>query len=118
MSLFRLDASIRGEQSVSRQVAQLVEKGFVRREADPVDGRASILVVTDAGNEVASTLRRRRNENMGRVIADWTESDRARFVALLDRFVNGYERCRPDMLAGLQARLDPPNAAGDQGGSE
>ena len=103
--------------SVSRQVAQLVEKGLVRREADPVDGRASILVVTDAGNEVAETMRRRRNENLGRVIADWTEDDRARFVALLDRFVDGYERRRPDMLAALRARLDPQNAAGDRGGS-
>lgn len=94
--------------SVSRQVAQLVEKGYVRREADPVDGRASILVVTDTGHEVADTMRRRRNENLGRVIAEWPESDRATFVGLLDRFVEGYERCRPDMLAALRANLDLP----------
>lgn len=103
--------------SVSRQVAQLVEKGLVRREADPVDGRASILVVTDSGHDAAETMRRRRNENLGRVIADWSENDRARFVALLDRFVDGYERRRPDMLAALRGRLDPKNAASDRGDS-
>ena len=101
--------------SVSRQVAQLVEKRFVRREADPVDGRASILVVTEAGHEAASTLRRRRNENLGRVIADWPETDRATLVALLGRFVDDYEGHRPGMLAALRANLDAPHDAGEQG---
>src|SRR4051795_4840148 len=32
--------------TISRQVAQLVKAGLARREADPVDGRASRLAVT------------------------------------------------------------------------
>src|SRR3954447_17185790 len=35
--------------TISRQVAQLVKAGLARREADPVDGRASRLAITDAG---------------------------------------------------------------------
>ncbi len=35
--------------TISRQVATLVKDGYVERRADPVDGRASLLVVTDRG---------------------------------------------------------------------
>ena len=35
--------------TVSRQVASLVKAGLVERQADPDDGRASILVPTELG---------------------------------------------------------------------
>src|ERR1700760_1526656 len=38
--------------TVSRQVATLVKDGFVERRADPQDGRASLLVVTERGEQV------------------------------------------------------------------
>ncbi|MBJ8345997.1 MarR family winged helix-turn-helix transcriptional regulator [Antrihabitans sp. YC2-6] len=87
--------------TVSRQVAQLVERGLVSRQADPVDGRAIVLVVTDAGRALAEQMRRRRNENLSRVIADWPVEDRSEFVRLLGRFVDDYERRRPEMIAAL-----------------
>src|ERR1700742_2833233 len=37
--------------TISRQVAELVQRGLVRREPDPSDGRASLLAITDAGRE-------------------------------------------------------------------
>ncbi len=42
--------------TLSRIVASLVEGGFVRREPDPNDGRASLVTATDAGRQVASGL--------------------------------------------------------------
>jgi len=42
--------------TLSRIVAALVEDGFVRREPDPNDGRASLVTATDAGRQVASGL--------------------------------------------------------------
>jgi len=42
--------------TLSRIVAALVEGGFVRREPDPNDGRASLVTATDAGRQVASGL--------------------------------------------------------------
>ena len=91
--------------TVSRQVAHLVERGFVERLADPGDGRASVLAVTDAGREHAEQSRRRRNENLGRVIADWPTADRQDFVRLLERFVDDYERRRPEMLSAMRCAI-------------
>src|SRR5690242_19790172 len=46
--------------TVSRHVTSLVERGFVTRVADETDGRASRLVVTDAGRAQLDDLRRQR----------------------------------------------------------
>ena len=46
--------------TVSRHVTQLVERGLVRRVADESDGRASRLVLTDAGSAAIVALRRER----------------------------------------------------------
>src|ERR1700761_4947179 len=48
--------------TVSRQVASLVKSGYVERRADPVDGRASLLVLTDRGQEFYAEHLRLRNE--------------------------------------------------------
>lgn len=42
--------------TLSRIVAALVEDGYVRREPDPNDGRASLVTATDTGRQVASGL--------------------------------------------------------------
>src|ERR671920_1752671 len=46
--------------TVSRHVTSLVERGLVTRVADETDGRASRLVVTDAGRAQLDDLRRQR----------------------------------------------------------
>jgi DNA-binding MarR family transcriptional regulator len=40
--------------TLSRIVASLVEGGYVRREPDPNDGRASLVTATETGRQVAS----------------------------------------------------------------
>jgi DNA-binding MarR family transcriptional regulator len=75
--------------TVSRHVAVLVDRGLVRREADASDGRASRLVVTDAGREELEHLRAEREAFLREVTADWTESDLAAFTALFDRLLDG-----------------------------
>src|ERR1044071_7237693 len=57
--------------TVSRQAAQLVKAGLVRREADPADGRVSRLAVTKAGLAAATELAEARNELIQRVLRDW-----------------------------------------------
>ena len=51
--------------TVSRHVAQLVERGLVRRVADESDGRASRLVVTDAGSAALRRAATRAREPPG-----------------------------------------------------
>lgn len=84
--------------TVSRQVAQLVERGLVVRTADPDDGRATVLQATDYGRETADRIRQRRRESIAIVTKDWPEPDREHFAALLTRFVEDYDRARPLLL--------------------
>jgi DNA-binding MarR family transcriptional regulator len=89
--------------TVSRHVTLLVERGLVRRVADELDGRASRLVVTPAGEAVLEAMRQERDAMLDRVTASWTPEELASFTGLLHRFVQGLT----DQLPSLGA------AAGD-----
>lgn len=77
--------------TVSRHVAFLVKEGLVRREADPADGRATLLVITDLGRDRVDSMRRMRREAMNAVMTDWTDDDLQTLVSLLNRFVDAAE---------------------------
>lgn len=87
--------------TVSRQVANLVEGGLVRREADPHDGRISVLVVTDLGRAAAAEAKARRNAYMERVLSGWTDDERETFADLLERFAAGYAEQRQHFVAAV-----------------
>jgi DNA-binding MarR family transcriptional regulator len=72
--------------TISRQVAELVRRGLVRREPDPSDGRASLLAITDAGREVCERVRKLRRELLASVVAGWTDDELGTLAALLGRF--------------------------------
>ncbi|WP_181784007.1 MarR family winged helix-turn-helix transcriptional regulator [Pseudonocardia pini] len=73
--------------TVSRQVAGLVRAGLVERRADPEDGRASLLAVTEDGDRVLDHERRTRAERLAEALADWTPQDREAFADQFGRFV-------------------------------
>ena len=52
--------------TISRQAAQLVKAGLARREADPADGRASRLAVTEAGLAACRQLHDARHALLSR----------------------------------------------------
>jgi DNA-binding MarR family transcriptional regulator len=74
--------------TVSRQVAALVAAGLVERRADPDDGRAHLLAVTEAGLRCCAEGRRKRVEMLVSVLADWPEDSRERLAELLGRFAD------------------------------
>lgn len=84
--------------TVSRQVAQLVKHELVERQADPVDGRASLLVATEAGHAAFAALRRLREATFARVVADWPERDVRRLADLLHAFNDSFADKRTDVL--------------------
>lgn len=88
--------------TISRHVAQLVELGHVRREADVGDGRATVLAATPSGTAWAHTHRRRRNATMATVVAGWSAQDRSALTTLLARFTTDLEHHRPQMLAARE----------------
>ncbi|SIR65988.1 MarR family winged helix-turn-helix transcriptional regulator [Williamsia sterculiae] len=78
--------------TVSRHIANLVDLGLVRREADPRDGRATVLVLTDEGRAKVSKLREGRLAWIEQTLVDWTDDEVATFTALLRRFAESAER--------------------------
>jgi len=80
--------------TISRHVTSLVERGLVTRVPDETDGRASRLVVTDAGRVELEQLRREREAHLERVTGNWSEAELATFTALFGRLLD-------DLTAGL-----------------
>ena len=57
---------------VSRHVAPLEQGGCIERRTDPTDGRASLIRLTDLGEEMRSLVRTRRREHLEQALTDWS----------------------------------------------
>jgi DNA-binding MarR family transcriptional regulator len=95
--------------TVSRQVAALVRDGLVERRADPVDGRATLLVPTERAEAVLADHNAQRNRHFARMLADWDEQDLKRFAELLERFTHDFTKTKNQWLP---ARATTPAPAG------
>jgi DNA-binding MarR family transcriptional regulator len=89
---------------VSRHVTLLVERGLVQRVPDESDGRASRLVLTDAGCAQLDQLRAERVAYLRNVTGGWTDADLQTFTALFDRFLDDLAATLP---GSPDAALDP-----------
>jgi DNA-binding MarR family transcriptional regulator len=87
--------------TVSRQVAALVSGGLLERRADPADGRACLLAVTDAGHATIAAHEHARTEFFTRVLDGWGTDDLSRFAQLLERFTADYETTHAEWMAGM-----------------
>jgi DNA-binding MarR family transcriptional regulator len=101
--------------TISRQVAELVHRGLVRREPDPSDGRASLLAITDAGREVCERVRTLRRELLATAVDGWTDTELGTFASLLNRFNGalGAAYCPPVtrlVTTATPATVTPANA--------
>lgn len=84
--------------TVSRQVAGLVKDGLLERRADPVDGRACLLVLTAQADVVLSEHNDIRLQHFTRMLSDWNERDLRKFASLLARFTHDYENTNHQWL--------------------
>jgi DNA-binding MarR family transcriptional regulator len=71
---------------ISRQVSALESAGLLRRTPDPADGRASLIALTDIGDELFQRKRDKFLALLRTLLADWTPAERADFAHLLGRF--------------------------------
>jgi len=71
----------------SRQLAVLERLGYVERRPDPLDGRAALLRLTEAGADALAAARALRSGWALTALADWDEEDARQLTALLDRLV-------------------------------
>jgi DNA-binding MarR family transcriptional regulator len=82
--------------TVSRQVNQLVGLGLVQRQADPKDGRASLLAATTQGRDCLIKARRHRNQRIAALTADWSPQELTDLTRLLNKFNTAFETHRAD----------------------
>ena len=85
--------------TVSRQAAQLVKAGLARREADPADGRASRLAVTETGLAACARMAEARVELIGRVLRGWSPEQIETFAGLFAEFNSCAETLLRDSAA-------------------
>ncbi len=78
-----LDAS-----TVSRHVRSLVEDGLIESARDPVDGRATVLSLNDAGQEYLAERLRRHREALRAATSAFTPHERGELVRLLRKFAD------------------------------
>ncbi|GIF68254.1 MarR family transcriptional regulator [Asanoa ishikariensis] len=71
--------------TVTRQVGAMEREGLIAREADPNDGRGTLVSATASGLRRMSTVRMARAEIYDEMLASWSETDRAELATMLTR---------------------------------
>jgi DNA-binding MarR family transcriptional regulator len=80
--------------SMTRIAARLEEQGFVERRVDPTDRRVARLAPSDAGLELLSMIRTRRDAYLASRLREFTDEERRILedaVPLLERLASGDE---------------------------
>lgn len=76
----------------SRLVADAAEQGLVRRGVDPRDARRAVVELTPAGRTYLRSAHETRRTAVETALAGFTDSERAEFAGLLERFVAAWPR--------------------------
>lgn len=92
MRLRDLAAAKGADQStVSRQTAQLVKSGLVRREVDPVDRRACRLALTEHGRDACRRMIDDRRRAVEDALRHWSDDEVATFKDQFRQFNEAVE---------------------------
>jgi DNA-binding MarR family transcriptional regulator len=79
---------------ISREVRDLTVAGYVRRSADPSDGRASIVELTAKGRRTIEAYRAATDDIVAEAFSQWSAADLRLLAGLLER-VAADSRRRP-----------------------
>ncbi|MDQ0614825.1 DNA-binding MarR family transcriptional regulator [Microbacterium sp. W4I4] len=74
----------------SRLVQQGVDRGWVRREADPDDARRTRIALTSEGVRLFRGVRGERREALGRALAAFTDEESAELARLLTKLADNW----------------------------
>lgn len=102
----RLDAGY-----LSRLLRGFEERGLVAREPSPVDGRQSLLILTDAGRAAFAPLDARSREDIGTMLSPLPDGDQDRLVGAMETI----ERLLGERRDSSTPYLIRPHQPGDMG---
>lgn len=72
-------------------IARLEAKGWVQRQADPLDKRRKLLWLTDEGEKTALQMKRAVSKAQQRILGPLEAAERTQLHALLSKLVAGHE---------------------------
>lgn len=72
--------------SVTRKVQQLERLGYVTRDADPEDGRATRIHIAESGRDVLERVLDAHRRLLADSFEEWSDADVRTFGAMLERF--------------------------------
>jgi len=90
--------------TVSRQMRDLVAIGLVAKVPDPLDGRASLLSLSERGWAVLEAVSEARRQALAEVINDWSDDERTALTRGLVRLEEGLHRTRELHARDQQAK--------------
>jgi len=82
---------MRASGTVSFRIDRLERAGWVRREADPADGRNVFVALTETGHRLVDTVAPAHLANERRLVAALSSDEQAVLAALLRRLLRGFE---------------------------
>lgn len=71
--------------SVSEIISKLESDGYVKREVDPDDKRATLISLTELGTARAAELEDERKEQFSRAFGNLTDEEKEQLLALLEK---------------------------------
>ncbi|WP_150463049.1 MarR family winged helix-turn-helix transcriptional regulator [Nesterenkonia ebinurensis] len=64
-----------GKPTLSRQLTTLAERGFITKKADPADGRALVISLTEQGKSRLDAAQKQRSERYLHMLEVWSEEE-------------------------------------------
>jgi DNA-binding MarR family transcriptional regulator len=83
----------------SRQVTALLTAGYIGKQPDPDDARATLLSTTEQGQRVLQESHRRMVHAFDRVLDGWSDDEIAALTGALDRLRQDFARTSDRVVA-------------------
>jgi len=99
--------------TISRYVSQLVHQNLAERRADPEDGRAIRLHLTQRGREIGERIASARTELIISSLHSWSPEEITTLANLLTRFNDDLESRMRSTVPDPSAALSTPRAEDD-----
>lgn len=79
-----------GKPTLSRQLSTLEERGFIAKKADPADGRALVVSLTEQGRARLESAQKDRSERYLHMLQPWSEEEIITLSTLLQKLNTTY----------------------------
>lgn len=100
-----------GKPTLSRQLSTLAERGFITKKADPDDGRALVVSLTEEGRERLEAAQKERSERYLDMLSPWTLEEIQTLSGLLSKLNRTYAEYDDASRSPTPGRAEADGAA-------